>query len=32
MYGGRIVGEYGPDVSELDLGVAMAGGGRESAA
>ncbi len=30
MYGGRIVGEYGPDVSELDLGVAMAGGGRES--
>jgi hypothetical protein len=26
------VGEYGPDVSELDLGVAMAGGGRESAA
>jgi general nucleoside transport system ATP-binding protein len=32
MFGGRIVGEYGPDVSELDLGVAMAGGGRESAA
>jgi simple sugar transport system ATP-binding protein len=32
MYGGRIVGEYGPGVSELDLGVAMAGGGRESAA
>jgi ABC-type uncharacterized transport system ATPase subunit len=31
MYGGRIVGEYGPDVSALDLGVAMAGG-RESAA
>ena len=32
MYGGRIVGEYGPDVSELDLGVAMAGGGSKSAA
>jgi hypothetical protein len=32
MYRGQIVGEYGPDVSELDLGVAMAGGGRESAA
>ena len=32
MYGGRIVGEYGPDVTELELGVAMAGGGRESAA
>jgi general nucleoside transport system ATP-binding protein len=31
MYGGRIAGEYGPDVSALDLGVAMAGG-RESAA
>ena len=32
MYGGRIVGEYAPGVSELELGVAMAGGGRESAA
>jgi general nucleoside transport system ATP-binding protein len=32
MFGGRIVGEYAPDVSELELGVAMAGGGRESAA
>jgi general nucleoside transport system ATP-binding protein len=32
MYRGQIVGEYGPDVSELDLGVAMAGGGRETTA
>jgi general nucleoside transport system ATP-binding protein len=32
MYGGQIVAEYGPDVTELELGVAMAGGGRESAA
>jgi general nucleoside transport system ATP-binding protein len=32
MYGGRIVGEYPPDVSELELGVAMAGGKRETAA
>ena len=32
MFGGRIVGEYPPDVSELELGVAMAGGKRESAA
>jgi ABC-type uncharacterized transport system ATPase subunit len=32
MYGGRIVGEYGPGVSELELGVAMAGGGSKSAA
>jgi general nucleoside transport system ATP-binding protein len=32
MYGGRIVAEFGPDVSELDLGVAMAGGGQETAA
>ncbi len=32
MYRGQVVGEYGPDVSELDLGVAMAGGGRETAA
>jgi len=32
MYGGRIVGEYGPDVTELELGVAMTGGSAESAA
>ncbi len=32
MFGGQIVGEYPPDVSELVLGVAMAGGGQESAA
>jgi simple sugar transport system ATP-binding protein len=32
MYGGRIVGEYGPDVSDLELGVAMAGGGGKTAA
>jgi general nucleoside transport system ATP-binding protein len=28
IYEGRIVGEYPPDVSEEDLGVAMTGGGR----
>jgi general nucleoside transport system ATP-binding protein len=32
MYEGRIVGEYGPDVSEEELGVAMTGGTREEAA
>jgi general nucleoside transport system ATP-binding protein len=32
MFGGRIVAEYAPDVSELELGVAMAGGKRETAA
>src|SRR5690349_15893039 len=32
MYRGQVVGEYGPDVSELELGVAMAGGSRETAA
>jgi ABC-type uncharacterized transport system ATPase subunit len=32
MFGGRIVGEYGPDVSDLELGVAMAGGGGKTAA
>ena len=32
MYGGQIVGEYGPGVPELELGVAMAGGGSTSAA
>ena len=28
LYEGSIVGEYGPDVSEEELGVAMTGGGR----
>jgi simple sugar transport system ATP-binding protein len=32
LYEGRIVGEYPPDVSEQELGVAMTGGGREEAA
>jgi simple sugar transport system ATP-binding protein len=32
MYGGRIVGEYGPGVSDLELGVAMTGGTTETAA
>ena len=32
IFGGRIVGEYGPDVSEEELGVAMTGGTREAAA
>jgi ABC-type uncharacterized transport system ATPase subunit len=32
IYEGRIVGEYGPDVSEEDLGIAMTGGVREKAA
>jgi general nucleoside transport system ATP-binding protein len=32
MYGGRIVGEYGPDASDEELGVAMTGGTREEAA
>jgi general nucleoside transport system ATP-binding protein len=29
LYEGRIVGEYGPDVSEQELGIAMTGGRRE---
>jgi general nucleoside transport system ATP-binding protein len=29
IYEGRIVGEYPPDVSEEELGIAMTGGGRE---
>jgi ABC-type uncharacterized transport system ATPase subunit len=29
MYEGRIVGEFPPDVSEEELGIAMTGGGRE---
>jgi len=32
IYEGRIVGEYPPDVSEHDLGIAMTGGGAEAAA
>jgi general nucleoside transport system ATP-binding protein len=32
IFGGRIVGEFGPDVSEEELGVAMTGGTREAAA
>ena len=32
IFGGRIVGEYGPDVTEEELGVAMTGGTREAAA
>src|SRR5215211_3663654 len=32
IYEGRIVGEYGPDVSEEELGIAMTGGGRQAAA
>ena len=32
MYEGRIVGEYPPDVSEEELGIAMTGGRRERTA
>jgi simple sugar transport system ATP-binding protein len=32
MYEGEIVGEYSPDVSEEELGIAMTGGGREKTA
>jgi simple sugar transport system ATP-binding protein len=32
FYEGRVVGEYGPDASEDEVGVAMTGGGREEAA
>jgi general nucleoside transport system ATP-binding protein len=32
IYEGRIVGEFGPDVSEETLGIAMTGAGRETAA
>jgi simple sugar transport system ATP-binding protein len=31
MFEGKIVGEYGPDVSEEELGIAMTGGGRQAA-
>jgi ABC-type uncharacterized transport system ATPase subunit len=32
IYEGRIVGEYSPDVTEEELGIAMTGAGREEAA
>ncbi|MEX2211988.1 MAG: ABC transporter ATP-binding protein [Gaiellaceae bacterium] len=32
VYEGQIVGEYGPDVSEEELGIAMTGGRRKDAA
>ena len=32
MYEGEVVGEYGPDVTEEELGVAMLGGAREKEA
>jgi general nucleoside transport system ATP-binding protein len=32
IYEGRIVGEYGPDVTDEELGIAMTGGGKEQAA
>src|SRR5712691_1101746 len=32
IYEGHIVGEYSPDVSEEELGIAMTGGGRERTA
>ena len=32
IYEGRIVGEYPPDVSQEELGVAMTGGRRDEAA
>src|SRR5207244_2588615 len=32
MYEGRFVAEYGPDVSDEELGIAMTGGGRKRAA
>jgi ABC-type uncharacterized transport system ATPase subunit len=32
LYEGRLVGEYTPDVSEEELGIAMTGGGRQEAA
>jgi general nucleoside transport system ATP-binding protein len=31
IYEGRIAGEYGPDVDEEELGIAMTGGRREEA-
>ena len=32
MFEGEIVGEYGPDVSEEELGIAMTGGRRKETA
>ena len=32
IYEGQIVGEFPPDVSEEELGLAMIGGGRSEAA
>jgi simple sugar transport system ATP-binding protein len=32
VYEGRIVGEYGPDVTDEKLGIAMTGGAKEDAA
>ncbi|HLB19778.1 MAG TPA: heme ABC transporter ATP-binding protein, partial [Gaiellaceae bacterium] len=32
LYEGRIVGEYSPDATEEELGIAMTGGRREEAA
>ena len=32
LYEGRIVGEYGPEASEEELGIAMTGGRRVAAA
>jgi ABC-type uncharacterized transport system ATPase subunit len=32
IYEGRIVGEYSPDVTEEELGIAMTGAGRQEAA
>ena len=32
MYEGRIVGEYGPDVTAEELGIAMTGGTERQAA
>jgi simple sugar transport system ATP-binding protein len=32
VYEGRIVGEYGPDVTDEELGIAMTGGAAEVAA
>jgi simple sugar transport system ATP-binding protein len=32
VYEGRVVGEYSPDVTEEELGIAMTGGRREQGA
>ena len=31
IYEGRIVGEYGPDATDEELGIAMTGGAKEAA-